>query len=187
MDNYEQLKNDIERSVNFKMQTPKDFDRLRDIINDRIAMLSSSSTLKRFWNYLPNNVAPSLHTLNTLCRFISYESWDSYKEERVKESENESNPMMGRHINVEKDLASGDQIRLLWHPERVCDIEYLGHNKFKVLSSEKTRIKSGDTFECGLIIENEPLYVDNLLQEGCEPTAYVCGKKKGVMWEIIKN
>lgn len=185
MDSFEQLKQDIEGSVNFKMQTPRDFDRLRDMIHARIAESISSTTLKRFWNYLPNDVAPSLYTLNTLCRFIGYNCWDTYKEKHVDELESDSDPVMNRHINVEKDLTPGDKIRLLWHSKRVCDIEYMGHERFKVLSSEKTRIKAGDTFECGLIIENEPLYVDNLQQVGNKPKAYVCGKKNGVMWERI--
>ena len=187
MDSYEQLKNDIERSVNFKMQTPRNFDRLRDMINTRITESISSTTLKRFWNYLPNDVAPSLYSLNILSRFIGYDSWDTYKAKHVDELESDSDPVMSRHINVVKDLMPGDIIRLLWHPNRVCDIEYLGFEKFKVLLSERTQIKVGDTFECGLIIENEPLYVDNLKQEGGKPTTYVCGKKKGVMWEFIHN
>ena len=48
-----------------------------------------------------------------------------------------------------------------------------------------TRLKVGDTFECSLIIEGEPLYLDNLRQDGHPPIAYVCGKKSGVFFEYV--
>ena len=187
MDSYEQLKNDIEGSVNFKMQTPRDFDRLRDMIQNRTGAAISSTTLKRIWDYLPYEGVPSLYSLNSLCRFLGYDSWDTYKEKQMSEAESESDPVMSRHINVSKELSPGDKLRLLWQPGRICDIEYLGDERFKVLASEKTRIQAGSTFECGLIIENEPMYIDNLVKnDGSKPTAYVCGKKTGVMWEVIK-
>ena len=46
-----------------------------------------------------------------------------------------------------------------------CTIRYLG------------------TFECGLIVEGEPLYLDNLRQGTRPPIAYICGKKSGVNFE----
>ena len=86
---------------------------------------------------------------------------------------------------MKEDLALGDSIRLTWQPDRVCDIEYLGDLTFKVIASENTRLQPGDTFECSLIVEGEPLYLDNLIQGQQKPTAYVCGKKAGVLFEKI--
>ena len=53
-----------------------------------------------------------------------------------------------------------------------------------VTASEKTRLKEGDTFECCLIVEGEPLYLDNLRQGNRPPIAYICGKKSGVNFEL---
>jgi hypothetical protein len=62
-------------------------------------------------------------------------------------------------------------------------VEYLGDLTFQVIASENTRLRTGDTFQVSLIIEREPLYLDNLIQDGKQPIAYVCGKKSGVMFE----
>jgi hypothetical protein len=43
----------------------------------------------------------------------------------------------------------------------------------------------GDTFLCGLIIEGEPLYLDELQHNNEPPVAYVCGKKGGVRFEKL--
>ena len=61
--------------------------------------------------------------------------------------------------------------------------------RFRVTDSQNTRLHEGDTFECSLIIEGEPLYLDNVKQEvdgKIRPAiAYVCGKKSGVMFEYL--
>jgi len=93
--------------------------------------------------------------------------------------------VLSRRLNVANTLRRGDKVRLTWQPDRICDIEYLGELEFRVVLSENTRLKAGDTFECNLIIEGEPLYLDNLRQGSHQPIAYVCGKKSGVLFEIL--
>lgn len=50
-------------------------------------------------------------------------------------------------------------------------------------AGNQQRLREGDTFECSLIIEGEPLYLDNLKQGELPAIAYVCGKKTGVFFE----
>ena len=80
----------------------------------------------------------------------------------------------------------GDRVILRWNPLRVCVIEYLGSAQFIVLSSEMTRLQPGDTFFCATFIEGEPLYLGRLCQEGRPPVGYVCGKKGGISYEVIR-
>ncbi|MBQ4292995.1 MAG: hypothetical protein II752_09760 [Muribaculaceae bacterium] len=83
------------------------------------------------------------------------------------------------------DLLVGDVVRLLWQPERVCDVVYLGDLKFRVVASVNTRLREGDTFQANMIVEGEPLYIDNLRQADRQLIAYVCGKISGVMFERL--
>ena len=57
-------------------------------------------------------------------------------------------------------------------------------------ASERTRLQPGDTFLCNLIIEGEPLYLDQLRQAGnvqqnTTPKSYVCGMDTGVWYEFL--
>lgn len=96
---------------------------------------------------------------------------------------------MSRRLSVNTELRMGDKLRLTWQPDRVCDVDYLGDLSFRVIASENTRIQPGDTFQCSLIVEGEPLYLDNLRKGdgsfSTEPIAYVCGKKTGVNYEFL--
>ena len=183
----EKLCKEIETALHRQMKTPKDFDFLKEKIYERLNILVSSTTLKRLWGYLDESVTPREKTLDVLTQFLGYRDWKEYTQHANNPKESQSSPVMNRKISVKEDLALGDSIRLTWQPDRVCDIEYLGDLTFKVIASENTRLQVGDTFECSLIVEGEPLYLDNLIQGQKQPTAYVCGKKAGVLFETIRS
>ena len=183
----EKLCKEIETALHRQMKTPKDFDFLKEKIYERLNILVSSTTLKRLWGYLDESVTPREKTLDVLTQFLGYRDWKEYTQHANNPKESQSSPVMNRKISVKEDLALGDSIRLTWQPDRVCDIEYLGDLTFKVIASENTRLQPGDTFECSLIVEGEPLYLDNLIQGQKQPTAYVCGKKAGVLFETIRS
>ena len=181
----EQLRSEIETALKKKLQTPKDFEFLRERIYARLHILVSRTTLMRFWGYINEDVSPRKATLDILAQFLGYQDLDGYCQNSLLPKEQQSSPVMSRRLSVAKELVVGERLRLTWNPERICDIEYLGNLQFRVVASENTRLKTGDTFECSLIIEGEPLYLDNLRQDGNPPIAYVCGKKSGVFFEYV--
>lgn len=186
---YGQLRTDIETALKKKLQTPKDFEYLRERIYARLHTLVSRTTLMRLWGYVDEEVTPRKGTLDILSRFLGYLDWESYQENASLPKEQQSSPVMSRKLNVNSDLYIGERLRLTWQPDRVCDVEYLGELSFRVIASENTRIQPGDTFQCSLIIEGESLYLDNLRKgdgsSSAETIAYVCGKKTGVNFEHL--
>lgn len=182
---YGQLRTDIETALKKKLQTPKDFEFLRERIYARLHILVSRTTLMRLWGYVDEDVKPRKSTLDILSHFLGYEDWDAYCQNSRLPKEKQSSPIMSRRLSIANELNKGERLRLTWQPDRVCDIEYLGDLQFRVTASENTRLKAGDTFECSLIIEGEPLYLDHLKQTGQQSISYVCGKLSGVFFEFV--
>ena len=180
------LKKEMETALGQAMRSPKDFVFLRERIYARLHILISRTTLMRIWGYVDEKVEPRQNTLDILARFLGYTGWDEYERNAMLPKEQQSSPILSRRLSAANGLVPGDRLRLTWQPERVCDIEYLGELRFVVSSSINTRLHEGDTFECSLIVEGEPLYLDNLTQGSCPPIAYVCGKKSGVNFEFIQ-
>lgn len=177
---------DIEQALSKELRTPKDFDGLREHIYNRLHILISATTLKRIWGYLDDGVQTRQGTFDILARFIGFQSYKDYQTNAsTYRHEVQSSPVMSRKLNVTEELEAGDRLRIIWHPNRQCEVIYLSNLTFRVLSSCHTRITAGDTFCCSLLIENEPLYIDNLQQGNQPPTAYVCGKKSGIRFERI--
>ncbi len=180
-----QLCKDIETALCHKIKTPRDFEFLRQRIYARQHILMSRTTLMRIWGYIDDNVKPRTNTLDVLARFLGYRDSEEYSQNSLLPKEQQSSPVMNRRLSVASTLAPGDRVRLTWQPDRVCNVEYVGDLKFCVVASENTRLRPGDTFQCSLIIEDEPLYIDNLVQADMLPVAYVCGKKSGVRFEYL--
>ena len=183
------LRQSIEEAVGRQMLTHKDFDYLSERIFNQVGELVSRNTLKRIWGKMDEEREPRPSTLSILARFIGYPDFNAFinHTSRPDIGNDSSSPFMGRRLSVVDGLTRGDRIRLTWQPGRVCDVQYNGSMHFRVVHSEKTRLKESDTFLCGIIIEGQPLYLDQLQQGENPPTAYICGKKGGVMFEQLKD
>ena len=177
------LLNDIEQAVGSSMRRHSDFVWLSDRIFARLRVYVSHTTLKRLWGYIDEGVQPRESTLDVLARFIGYADYQAYCRRGCEQTE--SNPVMSRKLTPEADLTAGDTVVLSWLPDRECTVVYLGSGKFKVEKSVNTRLTPGTTFDCSLVVEGEPLYLNNVDIGGKALTAYVCGKKNGIRWEVI--
>lgn len=185
---YQGLLAQLELVCRREMKTPRDFDWLSEEMRIKRGETVSANTLKRLWGYLPTNVKPREYTLDCLSRFIGYRDYAHFIEQsrNLANEESSSEAVVGKKLNVSQELAVRDRVLLTWSPGRMCTVRHLGKDLFVVEKSERTRLQAGNTFKCGLIIEGEPLYIDDLVQEGRAPVAYVCGKVSGIHFEVIK-
>jgi len=175
----------VERTLGRSMHTPKDFEQLSGAIHSRLGVIISRNTLRRLWGDMKDVAQPRRSTLDFVARFLGYADMDAFTVQAGKELSDTSNPVMSRRIHVSTELRKGDRLRLTWLPDRVCDIEYNGSLHFSVVASQNSKLKAGDTFLCGLVIEGEPLYLDELQRDNEPGVSYVCGKKGGVRFEKI--
>ncbi|MDE6428471.1 MAG: hypothetical protein K2K59_05910 [Muribaculaceae bacterium] len=175
----------IEDTLGRKMQTPKDFKHLSEEIFNRVHSLISPSTLMRLWGYIESDVKPRVSTLNQLARFVGFRDLQDFL--LMDHKNRQSSVVICRHLNVSTDIQRGQKLRLRWLPDRVCDIIYRGNLYFEVIRSEHTGLKKGATFMCPLIIEGEPLYLDNVVQYDIPGSGYVCGKRNGVTFNFLTD
>ena len=54
------------------MKSARDFDFLAEAINEKLHQTVSTSTLKRFWGYLPQYATIRTSTLDLLAQFVDY-------------------------------------------------------------------------------------------------------------------
>lgn len=105
--------------------------------------------LKRLWGYIVEPVTPRQSTLDVLARFCGWEDYANFSAGDMPEIE--SGNIGSRSLHAE-EMTTGARVRLFWHPARVCEIEYMGGNDWKVIYSEVTRLAAGDSFRCPLIV-----------------------------------
>lgn len=182
------LRQSIEEAIGRQMLTARDFDLLSERIFARVGEMVSRNTLRRIWGHMDEEREPRVSTLSILARFIGYADLNAFLNNTMRNGDGDSSsPFLGRRLSVIDGLTRGDRLRLTWQPGRVCDVQYNGSQHFSVIHSENTRLKEGDTFLCSMIIEGQPLYLDQLQQGDSPSTAYICGKRGGVMFEHLKD
>lgn len=176
----------VEKISKREIRTPRDFEWLSAQLN-KMGERLSPTTLKRAWGYLPEEVQPRRLTLNILSRYLGYHDFSHFCAAHAADNGPVSNPVMGKSLRPVQDLGIDARVMLTWQPGRMCIIRHLGRGMFVVEEAEVTRLRPGNTFQCGLIIEGEPLYLNNLVQGGQPPRNYCCGMHNGVHYRILTD
>ena len=175
-----ELRQAIEKVAGFSIHSPNDYERLSHIIFDQQHATVSASTLKRLWGYAGQDTRPRMFTLDVLARFAGYRDYAAFEKSIGNEAEQQSQLFLADTITADM-LAVGDRLLLTWHPDRRCVIEHQGSGQFRVAEAENTKLAVGDTFECHLFINYEPLYIDRLVHDGLPLMNYVAGRVDGVV------
>ena len=155
------------------------------ILNETGSLLSPT-TLKRLWGYLheKEQQTPRLSTLNILSRYIGYIDYDTFCKYQMVDEECESDFLNNRFIKADS-LSKGQKVKLMWQPDRVITIQYIGLSMFKVLEIKNSKLSPNDIFICNQIVENQPLLLSNLIHENGDPLNYICGKMGGVKFQVL--
>ena len=139
----------------------------------------SESTLERVWGYSTRGYdTVSLHTLDLLSAYAAGESWDKF----CKRIDGECDSAMFSTENITTDkLSVGDCLRIGWLPNRVCQIRYLGNNRFVAEHCENSKMREGDTFSClQFSLGKEAILADFCQDNTSSPQTYIIGKKHGL-------
>ena len=180
----------IEQKAGRKMETAYDFEWLASQIELLTHEIVGINTLKRMWGYFtgePANTRPS--TLNVLAKYLGFQDYDTFLLSVDPEGKNQSSDfILSRHLDTKK-LDIGHRVNIRWLPDRKLIVEHQGGGQFVVLESVNSKLAVGDTFECALMIESEPLYVGNLIHHTADggvlgPINYMAGKGSGIIIDV---
>ena len=169
-----QLKADLEEYIGRTLDTPKDYQWLIDRLPKESPL--SLSTLKRLWNYIPNQHIAREETLSVLARFLGYENWQEYYIKAKGLSD--SDFLTG--INTIRDIHVGDAIVIEWHPDRTCKVVKTEDGLFKVVEAKNTKLQVGDEFCISHLEKGKPLVATQFIRNGQPHPDYIAGKKNGI-------
>ena len=186
---YQALCDAVEERVGMKMERSQDFDWLAEKILEQQHQMVSANTLKRLWGYFEHvHVETRKSVLDLLSQFLGYSNYVVFVQTIEMEAANKSSDEVNTNYLEVKKLPVGQQICVTWLPDRRIVMEHLGQGKCIIREVENSKLCLGDTFNCHLLIEGEPLFIGNLCREGKTPTApvaYQAGKQGGIHFEVL--
>lgn len=186
----ERIKGLIEQKIGREVHVTTDFRNLSETILMETKKYISVITLRRLWGNLSDgryNTMPRRFTLDILAQFVGYEDWDSFLL-----ADNSDENVIYSYFVLDNELLAADLkkdslLEILWAPDRVIRVRYMGNCMFRILESINSKLAAGDTFSVSSIIEGEPLLLGELFHNGCGPVKYICGKQGGVNCNILNN
>lgn len=184
-DDIQRLKLAVEFAVGRRMCTPKDYVFLEQQIVGFTEEALSASTLKRVWGYVSSTSNISRYSLDVLSRVVGFENWEDFSNESNVTRDYNCQRVIRRKLFT-KALSVGDTVKVTWKPDRVITIEYIGHEKFRILESINSRLKAGDTFCCLMFVDNEHLFLHDVARDEMPVSDYICGQDGGIRWNLIK-
>lgn len=173
------LKELISRSLQHELRTTNDFAYLSGSIQERTHEFVSINTLKRIWGHGGIGVQPRNSTLDIMAHYVGYRNWNDFMENYRSEGIEASHCVIANHIHC-ATLPVSSRICLTWNPGRRCIAEYLGNEIFRVIEVENSKLKVGNTFHTALIVEGQPLMIDNLICDNHVDPLYLIGTKGGI-------
>lgn len=177
----------IERAVDYRVCSTRGFERLSQMIFHRTRENISVSTLKRIWGYVKGYDDIRISSLDILSKFLGYKDYELFSDKIRSEADvTASNFFFGECIFVD-DIYPGKRFRLIWAPDRRCDIRYEGEHRFIVTDSAITRLVTGTTFCCHVIEIGQPLYINKVVFPSAPQHEYnyIAGSNGGVQVETI--
>ncbi len=185
MEDYKPLLLAVENAYGKLPKVRQDFELLSHHIFSRTHCCISPTTLKRLFGYLNEPVVPQAGTLHTLAKYAGYIDYEAFLQS-TKGGTEEVQSNFIESLQISSDTLPADtRLRLTWLPDRVCVVRHLGEARFEVEEAVNTKLCVGDTFCCRLFIAHSPLYLDHLDHCGSSLCSYVCGKKDGVVFEVL--
>ena len=178
------LRKRIEQKIGFTPTMHIHFLKLVSIIEGELREHVSESTLERVWGYSTRGYeSVSLRTLNVLSQLIGCRDWDEFCTMLRNELMFESDLF---HVDtiLTSQLKINTRLRIGWMPDRICEIRYLGNNRFvieKVVNS--STLIPGDSFSCLNFQKGRALYMDLFCkanEEHCERVHYAVGLRNGI-------
>jgi len=165
---------DMERYMGRRLQTPNDFQQLIDMLPKENKL--SMSTIKRLWQYVPNDYKTRETTLNILTNVLGYRNWQDYCAQHSCSLE--SDFLTG--LNTQRDVPVGTRLMLRWSPDRECLIEKRESGRFRVIATKNSKLQAGDEFYTAWIEKGKPLIATQFIRNNMTLPDYVAGRRNGI-------
>lgn len=154
----------LERQCGRKIKCSADCEYLAYDIESLIGEHIGVNTIKRLLGFINDERTPRSTTLNIIARYLGSKDWEQLQDLKYVYASS-SFIGMSKEIIV-SNLKPGFRIRIMYFPQRIVDIKYLGDCQFIVLKSENSKLRRGDRLILTNIINQHPLWVSNVIRDG---------------------
>ncbi len=177
------LRTHVEARFGKRLIVHADFIALVSAIEEELRQHISESTLERVWGYSTRGYdTVSRRTLDVLSLYADGCDWHDFCLRLARNSECESE-MFDAEFVSSSDLQEGDRVRIGWLPDRLCEVRYLGDNRFVAEECHNSKLAEGDMFVCAQFMLGKELVMRDYTPKGGSTASakhYTVGMRHGL-------
>lgn len=175
----QELKLLVEERFGHRLCTTNDFESLSILLLTERKCSISASTLKRIWQYVNDEHAPRLSTLDILAQYVGHADFMAFCKWRKGASGQSSAFFSAERVAV-SELPVEAEVEIGWAPDRLVRLCYKGEGMFEVIRVHESKLMVGDLFPASSFILGEPLSVPYIIRDGEKTSPFVAGKNGGL-------
>ena len=167
----------LKRKSGSHLRQPSDCEILSLDIESKTGVHIGTTTLKRLIGFAQDERNPHISTLDAIARYLGYAHWDELS--KIEDNGNSDFDAPDEEVRS-ADLQPGTSIEITYLPDRKLTFEYLGEDRYRVTTSENSKLQKGDKVEIHHFVLDHPLLVDNVWRNGETLGQFTAGLVSGL-------
>lgn len=160
-----------------KLRQPYECEVLSLDIESKTGVRIGSTTLKRLLGFAQDDRTPHVSTLDAIARYLGYAHWDELS--KIEDNGNSDFDSGDDEIRS-ADLLPGANVEITYLPDRKITFHYLGECRYRVTSSENSKLQKDDEVEILTFVLHHPLLVVNVFRAGDSLGQFTAGRVSGL-------
>jgi len=167
----------VESKFGKPIRYPKDCIALAEDMYLKNRVRISESTLKRMMGFVKGTEQPRKYTLDLLANYLGYTNYEIL----YSSIQHENTSSFQTLQSIESThLPGGSVIEFRYAPDRKVILKHAGNQTYEVLSSENSKLKTGDIFQISQFIDGYPLILSDVIRDSSSLGQFVAGKSGGI-------
>ena len=168
----------LEEKKGSPIRSSSDCERLALDIESATGERLGVTTLKRLLGFTSEKAEPRISTIDIIARYLGFESYSILEDSINNKGDSEFDDVSETILS--SSLSPGEEIKILYSPDRSLIITHLEEDKFIVKESINGSLKEGDIVFVDSFTNSLPLIVKNVIRLGESLGPYTAGKKFGI-------
>ena len=159
------------------LRIPSDCEFLSLDIESKTGVRIGATTLKRLLGFAVDERTPHATTLDAIARYLGYAHWDELT--KIEDDGNSNFDASDDEVRS-SDLQPNTNVEISYLPDRVVTMQYLGHQRYRVIESQNSKLQVDDELEIMSFILHHPLLAINVWRNGESLGQFTAGRVSGL-------
>lgn len=159
------------------LRIPSDCEFLSLDIESKTGVRIGATTLKRLLGFAVDERTPHATTLDAIARYLGYAHWGELT--KIEDDGNSNFDASDDEVRS-SDLQPNTNVEISYLPDRVVTMQYLGHQRYRVIESQNSKLQVDDELEIMSFILHHPLLAINVWRNGESLGQFTAGRVSGL-------